>query len=70
LEGEELLKQFVRFLFGQEKGSDVICILLGRFVPPNCGRVTFISPTGSVQLKWQKLDLWGSIYKLTKIVVE
>jgi hypothetical protein len=36
---------------------DVISILLGHFVPflslQICGTVTFISPTGSVQMKWQ-----------------
>jgi hypothetical protein len=36
--------------------ADVISVLLAHFVsffPPKCGIVTFISPTGSVQLKCQ-----------------
>jgi hypothetical protein len=64
------------FYLIRTKGSDVISILLAVvccFCPPNRGTVTFISPTGSVQLKWQIWILgaqFTSLLKLTKILVE
>jgi hypothetical protein len=54
LEGYRVVETFVSFLFGQDKGGDVISILLGSFVlflSLHCGTVTFISPIGTVQLK-------------------